>query len=108
MFKNRRFITVIILALLIASMVITGLVIHSDQKISAEALHSDQTSSTLNTGELVYQQNCLACHAVDGHGNNGAYPDLISDHFKKTKGTYEKAYSFISQNMTENAPGSLC
>jgi mono/diheme cytochrome c family protein len=107
MFKNRRFITVIIFAFLIASMGITGLVIHSDQKISAEALLSDQTSAAFNTGELVYQQYCLACHAVDGHGNNGAYPDLVSDHFKKRKGTYEKAFSFISQNMPENAPGSL-
>jgi mono/diheme cytochrome c family protein len=107
MIKNRRLLTVVVLTLIIAFMGMIGLGINDDHKITAEALHADKTAPPADTGKTVYQQYCLSCHAVDGHGNNGAFPDLVSDRFKKRLGTFEKALSFISQKMPENAPGSL-
>ncbi|WP_240417407.1 S-layer homology domain-containing protein [Paenibacillus periandrae] len=59
-----------------------------------------------NNGLLVYEQNCIACHAVEGKGID-RYPSLVSDHVKKKYGTYDQAYEFISRNMPQNSPGSL-
>ncbi|WP_282941653.1 S-layer homology domain-containing protein [Paenibacillus sp. RC67] len=74
---------------------------------TAEAAPSvGQVTATPVSGEAVYQQHCLACHATDGKGS-GKYPALTSDHVKKKLGTYDKAFDFISRNMPENSPGSL-
>jgi mono/diheme cytochrome c family protein len=107
MIKNMRLSTIVVLAIFIAFMGMIGLGIIDDHKIKAEALSAVQTAPPADIGKTVYQQYCLSCHAVDGHGNNGAFPDLVSDHFKKKLGTFEKAFNFISQKMPENAPGSL-
>ncbi|SEC46099.1 S-layer homology domain-containing protein [Paenibacillus sp. GP183] len=107
MIKYRRLSTIAVLALFIAFIGMIGLGFSDDHKITAEALSAVQTAPPADAGKTVYQQYCLSCHAVDGHGNNGAFPDLVSDHFRKKLGTFEKAYNFISQKMPENAPGSL-
>ena len=37
---------------------------------------SDEDASTLQLGEEIYQQYCLACHQMDGSGVPGLYPPL--------------------------------
>lgn len=74
--------------------------------LQALALQSGATVPAMDTGEELYKQSCLSCHAADGHGSR-KYPDIAGDKFKRNYGTYDKAYDFISTNMPENAPGSL-
>lgn len=97
------------LLLLAAAIVAGGTALQHQQRFSgtAEAAPAAaNTATSLQSGEAVYQQHCLACHAVDGKGS-GKFPALASDHVKNKLGTYDKAYDFISRNMPENAPGSL-
>jgi mono/diheme cytochrome c family protein len=73
---------------------------------AASAIQSRQAISAVDTGKELYMQNCMSCHAADGHGSS-KYPDIAGDKFKRKYGTIDKAYAFISTNMPENAPGSL-
>ncbi|CAG7604666.1 hypothetical protein PAESOLCIP111_00724 [Paenibacillus solanacearum] len=59
------------------------------------------------TGEAIYMQHCLACHAADGQGS-GKYPALVGDKAKKGRlANYDKAYAYISRNMPGDNPGSM-
>jgi len=62
--------------------------------------------ATAQSGEAVYKQHCLSCHATDGAGG-GKYPAVASDQVKTKLGSIEKAYDYISRMMPNNAPGSL-
>jgi mono/diheme cytochrome c family protein len=77
----------------------------NDAQTSPSVSTTPASSDTLD-GKGIYEQNCLSCHAVDGHGN-GKYPDIVSETFKKKFSTYEIAYDFISRSMPQNSPGSL-
>lgn len=77
-----------------------------EQASSAQTDPAPSTAATGSSGEELYKQNCMACHAADGTGI-GRNPALVSDRFKKRYGTYDKAFAFISDKMPENAPGSL-
>src|SRR5665647_3723398 len=43
-------------------------------------------SVPVNEGLLIYEQNCISCHAIDGKGLE-KYPPLASDHVRKKLGT---------------------
>jgi mono/diheme cytochrome c family protein len=73
---------------------------------SLQAASPVAASVPANEGLLIYEQNCLSCHAVDGKGLD-RYPPLASDSVKKKLGTYDQAYEYISHNMPQNSPGSL-
>jgi mono/diheme cytochrome c family protein len=73
---------------------------------SLQAASPAAASVPANEGLLIYEQNCLSCHAVDGKGLD-RYPPLASDSVKKKLGTYDQAYEYISHNMPQNSPGSL-
>ncbi|SFL49088.1 Cytochrome c553 [Paenibacillus sp. 1_12] len=79
--------------------------LRSDSTLQAASL-PPAASVPANNGLLVYEQNCIACHAVEGKGLDH-YPPLVGDHVKKKYGTYEQAYEFISRSMPQNSPGSL-
>jgi mono/diheme cytochrome c family protein len=54
-------------------------------------------------GKAIYEQHCMGCHAVDGKGV-AKYPSIVG--VPRTK-TYDRAYSYISQNMPYDSPRSL-
>ena len=65
------------------------------------------TQAQADSGQTVYQNNCASCH-----GNNlmaGGYPNLVGEAFasKWSKNTLDDLYFVISQQMPQNAPGSL-
>jgi mono/diheme cytochrome c family protein len=89
------------------STALSGIIMLSERSTTAAETKSENEAAFTTSGQDIYERNCLACHAVDGHGG-GKYPNIVSDKFKKGKGkSYDTAYNFISQNMPENAPGSL-
>jgi mono/diheme cytochrome c family protein len=94
--------------LLAAALVIGSLWVQDYSRPS----HTLQAASPLaasipaNNGLIVYEQNCISCHAVEGKGLD-RYPPLVSDHVKKKLGTYDQAYEYISRNMPKSSPGSL-
>ncbi|TBL78239.1 S-layer homology domain-containing protein [Paenibacillus thalictri] len=76
--------------------------------IAAASLNNDNSAAASAAipapdGQALYEQHCLACHGTDARGMS-KYPSLIGS--AKTK-NFDRAYSFISQNMPQNAPGSL-
>jgi cytochrome c5 len=73
---------------------------------SSMQANSVKAAASPEDGKAIYKQHCLACHAVDGHGN-GEYPDIASDKFKKKFTTFDKVYEFVSRNMPQDDPGSL-
>lgn len=87
------------------SIVLGGLYESWNRAQIAEAATSSGSSS-IQAGRAVYEQHCIACHGVDGVGLGGKIPN-ISTKYRTVKTPYDRAYSFISSNMPENAPGSL-
>ncbi|MBE1447001.1 S-layer homology domain-containing protein [Paenibacillus sp. OAS669] len=108
MFRNRpiRKSTLLLLgAALLAGGVLFQTSLPKDRTAAAAAA-PEPSAAVPVSGEAVYQQHCLSCHAADGKGS-GKFPAIANDHVKKKLGTYDKAYDFISRNMPESAPGSL-
>jgi mono/diheme cytochrome c family protein len=99
------------LAMLVAaiSLVLTAAYYLNERPAAqVEAAANEQERPSIAAGKEIYEQNCMSCHAQDGHGIQGKYPDLVSEHFRKGVGkTFERAYQFISTNMPQNSPGSL-
>jgi mono/diheme cytochrome c family protein len=89
-----------------SSLLVGGILMASHVETPLEAAAAPAAVTAADSGQAVYEQHCLSCHAVDGKGSDN-YPPLASDDVKKKLGTYDKAYEFISQNMPLNAPGSL-
>ncbi|MEK3722015.1 S-layer homology domain-containing protein [Paenibacillus sp. FSL H8-0034] len=107
LFKPTRF---RIPLLILGTSLIAGVLWVQDELRSTSSLQAaslpQAASVPANNGLLVYEQNCIACHAVEGKGLD-RYPPLISDRVKKKYGTYDQAYEFISRSMPQNSPGSL-
>jgi mono/diheme cytochrome c family protein len=98
--------TILITAL---SLILLGVYYWNERPTSqAQAAEQVRERPSIAAGKEIYEQNCMSCHAQDGHGIQGKYPDLVSDHFRKGVGkSFVKAYEFVSTNMPQNAPGSL-
>ncbi len=68
-------------------------------------------------GEIIYQQQCLACHGENGLGTqlgdqlSGAQMGLTSDYPEKTIGSYwpyaTTVFDMVRRSMPMTAPGSL-
>ncbi|TNJ67133.1 c-type cytochrome [Paenibacillus hemerocallicola] len=93
-------------ALSIAAFSAVSLLYTQDQASSAQTGSNPTAAVEALSGEELYKQNCMACHATDGAGI-GRNPALVNDRFKKRYGAYDRAFAFISEKMPENAPGSL-
>lgn len=74
-------------------------------------------SGTVAEGEVIYQQQCIACHGENGLGTQlgdqlaGAQMGLTSDYPEKTIGSYwpyaTTVYGVVRRSMPMTAPGSL-
>lgn len=73
-------------------------------------------SGSVQQGAILYKQQCLLCHGLDGLGGSaealaGAEMKLTSEWPEKTIGTYwpyaTTLFDFIRRSMPMNAPGSL-
>ena len=73
-------------------------------------------SGTVQQGEKLYQEKCLACHGEGGVGNTGeqlagAINKLTDEWPEKTIGTYwpyaTTLFDFTRRSMPMNQPGSL-
>ena len=59
--------------------VFSGILKVTDKEVVSKALNLEDQ---LKLGKNVYQQNCAACHQMDGKGIPGAFPPLAnSDYF---------------------------
>jgi mono/diheme cytochrome c family protein len=93
-------------ALSIAAFSAVSLLYSQEQASSAQTDSNPTATVEALSGEELYKQNCMSCHATDGAGI-GRNPALVTDRFKKRYGAYDRAFAFISEQMPENAPGSL-
>lgn len=93
-------------ALSIAAFSTVALLYSREQASSAQSDSPPAAVVEAQSGEELYKQHCMACHATDGTGI-GRNPALVTDRFKKRYGAYDTAFAFISEKMPENAPGSL-
>jgi mono/diheme cytochrome c family protein len=70
---------------------------------------SDYTTAQAARGAQTYDHTCATCHGNNLEGKAG--PPLTGKPFKETlqyaKMTTSQLYTFISQNMPQNAPASL-
>lgn len=74
-------------------------------------------SGTVAEGEVIYQQQCIACHGENGLGTQygdqlaGAQMALTSDYPEKTIGSYwpyaTTVFDMVRRSMPMTAPGSL-
>ncbi|NHN28526.1 S-layer homology domain-containing protein [Paenibacillus agricola] len=98
------------ISLVLGASLIAGSFIFYDDSLPSHTVQAaapkPATSVPVNEGLLIYEQNCISCHAVDGKGLD-RYPPVASDHVKKMLSTYDQAYEYISRNMPQNSPGSL-
>ncbi|TVY06736.1 S-layer homology domain-containing protein [Paenibacillus cremeus] len=88
-----------------AAVLVTGTLLQST--LRSDTAHSAGTEPAADSGEAIYEQHCLVCHAAEGQGA-GKYPALVGEAARKGRlANYDKAYAFISRNMPQNNPGSL-
>jgi len=76
---------------------------------NAASAASDYTTAQAQQGAQIYGRSCATCHGGNLEGKAG--PPLAGKPFRDTidyaKMTTSQLYTFISQNMPQNAPGSL-
>lgn len=77
--------------------------------VDAAPAASDFTADQAAQGAQIYGRTCATCHGNNLEGKAG--PPLAGKPFHETidfaKMTTSQLYAFISQNMPQNAPGSL-
>ncbi|MBD2861971.1 S-layer homology domain-containing protein [Paenibacillus oceani] len=95
-----------LIAAAIGTVALAAAALPFQQPPTSAQTNAGSASGTLSSGEELYKQHCLSCHAADGAGR-GSNPALTTERFKKKYGTFEEAYGYISTEMPQNAPATL-
>ncbi|MEX0952025.1 MAG: cytochrome c [Gammaproteobacteria bacterium] len=93
-----------------------GLVEHWNLSVFADGRGLPDGQGSVSTGRNLYEQHCMACHAVDGSGGSGdrlaqAGNTLTDEYPDKTVGNFwpyaTTLFDFIRRSKPMTTPGSL-